>query len=167
MGETIKLNLGCGPKILDGWVNVDLDPRADVHADLRELPFDDSYADVIQAIHVIEHFYAWDVHKVLKEWMRVLKPGGEIILECPDILKCARNIVAAAERGEIANPRLSIWGLYGDPGYRSELMLHKWGYLPETLMGELTSVGFVDVREETPQTHMKTLRDLRVTGVKP
>lgn len=146
---------------------MDLDPRADIQADLRELPFEDSHADIIQAIHVIEHFQAWDVQKVLREWKRVLKPGGRLILECPDLVKCARHIVAAADKGELANPRVSIWGIFGDPREGNPLMMHPWGYTPETLQGELINAGFIDVREEQPQTHLRGIRDMRVTGAKP
>lgn len=162
----IKLNLGSGCNPMEGWINVDLDPRADVNSDLRGLPFEDAYADVIQAIHVIEHFYYWDIQPLLKEWKRVLKPGGLIILECPDLIKCCLNIINAICQGGLPSPRMSIWGLYGDPNYKNELMMHKWAYMPVTLMAELQNAGFDSVKEEIPQFHKKD-RDMRVTGVKP
>jgi predicted SAM-dependent methyltransferase len=61
----MKLNLGCGDKILPGYVNVDVAPsRAgrppDVLCDLRSLgPFEDASADEVLAVHVVEHFWRW------------------------------------------------------------------------------------------------------------
>lgn len=54
----IRLNLGCGRNIREGWVNADrsLLPGVDVVVDLeKELPFADDSADEILLSHVIEH----------------------------------------------------------------------------------------------------------------
>ena len=79
----IKLNLGCGAKILPKpYINVDLpnnwaDSKPDVEADLtKPLPFPDDYADEVMAIHVIEHFDRWEAPVILRDWVRVLKPGA-------------------------------------------------------------------------------------------
>ena len=89
--KSVKLNLGCGRRILEGYTNVDLPGnhsgiKPDVEADLRKLPFPDEHADEIMAVHVIEHFYVWEVMSVLDEWKRVLKTGGKIILELPNLM---------------------------------------------------------------------------------
>jgi SAM-dependent methyltransferase len=46
------------------------------------LPFGDNFFDVVANWHVIEHVS--DVRETLAEWLRVLKPGGLMILETPD-----------------------------------------------------------------------------------
>ena len=46
------------------------------------LPFDDECFDVVTSWHVIEHVA--DVRQTLTEWMRVVKPGGILVLETPD-----------------------------------------------------------------------------------
>jgi predicted SAM-dependent methyltransferase len=57
-----KLNLGCGDKILPGYVNVDVAAsrcglKPDVLCDLHRLtPFEDNTVDEILSVHVVEHF---------------------------------------------------------------------------------------------------------------
>lgn len=46
------------------------------------LPFDDGVFDVVCAWHVIEHVA--DVRQTLSEWVRVLRPGGLLVIETPD-----------------------------------------------------------------------------------
>lgn len=98
MDSQVKLNLGCGDKILEGYTNVDVaSERAgilpDIVCDIRNLDkFSDNFADEILAVHVVEHFWRWEVADILREWVRVLKPGGKMILECPNLKSRLRRI---------------------------------------------------------------------------
>ena len=50
--------------------------KPDAICDIRMLDkFCDNYADEIMAVHVVEHFWRWEVVEILREWARVLKPG--------------------------------------------------------------------------------------------
>lgn len=52
----------------------------DVVCDIRKLGnFPDNFADEILDVHVVKHSWRWEVVEILKEWVRVLKPGGKII----------------------------------------------------------------------------------------
>ena len=174
----IKLNLGCGNKlypIKDNWINVDIVTPKElpegvvfVEANLLELPFENDHVDEIHAYHVIEHFYRSDVPAVLAEWFRVLKPGGVVVLEQPDIVKCAANIIHGMTQGDLEEVnRLGILGFFGDGSSDQPYMSHKWGWYPQSLGSVLDSVGFINIRPQDAQTHMKTLRDFRIIGVKP
>ena len=61
----VKLNLGCGDKILEGYINIDTaserkERKPDIIADIRDLKkIKTAIADEILAVHVIEHFYYW------------------------------------------------------------------------------------------------------------
>jgi predicted SAM-dependent methyltransferase len=158
----MKLNLGCGNHPLEGYLNVDLNPKfADVISDVRNLSsFEDGEAEEILATHLIEHFYIWEVQDILKEWKRVLKPGGSIYLECPNLRRC---IAMLLEGGY--GDRFTMWGLYGDPGHKEPLMCHKWGYTPETLAAELQKAGFVDIG--MCETVKVQGRDMRLVATKP
>lgn len=119
------------------------------------------------SIHVFEHFYVWEAPALIQEWRRLLKPGGLIALELPDILKCCRNILQGLESSHHPD-QLGLWGLYGDPRDQDPYMCHRWGWSPRTLMKFLAAQGFDHVREEQPKWHPagKGTRDMRVVAVK-
>ena len=69
----MKLHLGCGSRHLEGFINVDINSEAaDIHFDIRSLPFKDGSVDEIYACHVLEHFGRNEFKAVLNEWVRVL-----------------------------------------------------------------------------------------------
>ena len=64
------------------YVTGDLDsPWADHHFDVHSIPFDDGSFDIIMANHLMEHVD--DDHAVLREFYRVLRPGGWGVLQVP------------------------------------------------------------------------------------
>lgn len=174
VADSLRLNLGCGDKILPGYLNVDVAPsRAgkvpEIICDLHVLPFDGDSADEILSVHVIEHFWRWEVQDVLREWVRVLKPGGRMILECPNLIAACqeilRNPVSAKEEG--MECQRSMWVLYGDPSWRDPLMVHRWGYTPESLAEIMRQSGLINVRQEPAQFKLREPRDMRIVGMKP
>jgi predicted SAM-dependent methyltransferase len=83
---SLKLNLGSGPRLRTGWINIDVDPRADLHLDVRRgLPFPDGSCAELYAEHLLEHFaFPGEVETILRDWSRVLAPGGVLSLGVPD-----------------------------------------------------------------------------------
>jgi SAM-dependent methyltransferase len=81
----MKLNLGCGYNIRQGWLNLDRNatPGVDVvcNLDSENLPFDTNTFSVVLASHVLEHVD--DLNRVMKEIYRVLKPGGKAVIVFP------------------------------------------------------------------------------------
>ena len=171
----VKFNLGCGDKIIPGYINIDTaserkDKKPDIVADIRDLrTIKTAIADEILAVHVIEHFFYWEVVPLLKSWRRVLKPGGKINLECPNLLHACKMITENPSKASLPdqNGQMSMWSLYGDPSWNDPLMCHKWGYTPDSLMSILTTAGFSDVRQEAAQFKLKEPRDMRITGINP
>ena len=156
----MKLNLGSGNRPLQGYIGVDLAPNADIQCDLRKLEFaEDNSVEEIIAIHVIEHFYKWEVQPLLQEWRRVLKPGGKIILECPNIKKAAHAFLMGA------GDQMGMWAFYGNPELKNEFHCHHWGYTPETLIYELQLAGFRETQSKQAQFKMP-VRDMRVEAIK-
>ena len=156
----MRLNLGCGSKKIEGFIGVDI-KHADVVADIRKLPFDDESADEIMAIHVCEHFYVREILGVIKEWRRVLKPDGVMVLELP----CLDKVLQHFAKGSPEN--FTLWPLYGDPGTHKdgEPALHKWCWSREQFAFMLHGAGMREIREEVPHYHQPT-RDMRFVCVK-
>lgn len=171
-----KLNLGCGRHVLDGWVNVDVQvslkaPRSpEILCDLKTIPLPDGCAEEVMAIHVFEHFYFWETPAVLAEWRRLLTPGGSLVLELPNLMKCCRNILEGRTlaRGGKDPDQLGMWGLFGDPRDNDPYMTHRWGWTPKTLRSLLESSGFAEVRETMPKWHRagRDHRDMRLEAIR-
>lgn len=82
------LHLGCGTKYLPGFLNIDANPfnRIDLWLDVRNgLPFPSRTVDSIYATHMFEHFYPDELNRLLRECVRVLKPGGGVRLIVPNL----------------------------------------------------------------------------------
>ena len=81
-----KLNLGAGNTVIEGF-----EPRDVKRGDsLIPLPDADGSVDEVRASHVLEHFPFGATHKILAEWVRVLKPGGVLKISVPDFQVVAR-----------------------------------------------------------------------------
>ena len=87
MTSPLKLNLGCGARKLEGYVNVDKEPLVDpdVVADLGApgWPFETSSVDEAAAEHVLEHLTAERFMAFMGELHRVCKPGAKVRVVLP------------------------------------------------------------------------------------
>ncbi|MDJ0507812.1 MAG: methyltransferase domain-containing protein [Crocosphaera sp.] len=89
-----KVNLGCGDRYTQGWVNLDFNsenPDVIPHNLLNSLPFSNEEVDVIYNSHFLEHFSLEDAKKILTECYRVLKKGGVIRIVVPDLESVCRE----------------------------------------------------------------------------
>jgi len=173
MTDAIKLNLGCGDKILPGYINVDAAAaRAgripDVIGDVRRLAHASDSVDEVLAVHVVEHFWRWEVVDILKEWVRVLKPGGKMILECPNLISACEAFLKDPDAASLpgAEGQRTMWVFYGDPQWRDPLMVHRWGYTPLSLARVMHDAGLKDLKQEPAQFKLREPRDMRITGIK-
>src|SRR3989338_9093921 len=165
----LKLNLGCGDKILEGYINVDVvesrsGMKPDVICDLHHLtPFSDASADEILSVHVVEHFWRWEVVDILKEWVRVLKPGGKMVLECPNLFSACMEFLRnpSLVSGPGPEGQRTMWVFYGDPRWQDPYMVHRWGYTPESLTTVMQEAGLSQMRQEPAQFKLREPRDMR------
>ncbi|HEY7095988.1 MAG TPA: methyltransferase domain-containing protein [Terriglobales bacterium] len=84
----VLLHLGCGPKYLEGFLNIDANPlvKTDLWLDVRNgLPFASESVDSIYATHMFEHFFDGELRCLLNECFRVLKPMAGIRLIVPNL----------------------------------------------------------------------------------
>jgi len=93
----MRLNLGCGNDIREGYTNVDFRelPGVDVVADLSQFPwpFDDGSAEEILLLDFLEHFPYAMTQAILLECYRVLDANGKLVIQVPDGLHTTRALI--------------------------------------------------------------------------
>jgi SAM-dependent methyltransferase len=170
VSEGIHLNIGCGAKTWPEFVNLDFPSnwsgrKPDIECDIRNIPLPDNHADSAYAIHVLEHFYRYETEDVLKEWIRVLKPGGKLIIEVPCLDKVIWLFGKYIQDKKEINQQATMWRLYGDPIYKNPAMVHKWCFSVQELIAQMQDVGLKDVKYSSPEYHSPDC-DMRITGTK-
>lgn len=159
--KEIKLHLGCGPKIQEGWVNIDNNydnnidlKKLDINMDLTEpLPFSDNYADKVFHEHFIEHLVKPEGEKFLKECYRVLKKGGVMRIGWPDIQKLMVAYVKRDRKYYDYIAPNAFWTKKDDSW--DELIPdffyswdHRYGYTRKHMERVLKSIGFREIRKK-------------------
>ena len=139
MSSTLKLNLGCGSDIKEGYVNIDMHYKAGVDvvcdiASLGELGYKDNTVDEIYMKEVLEHVSHLKIEHVLKRCHTLLKPKGKIYIKVPDMEECAKVILSGERLDEIM---LRIYGGQQYPGNE-----HKSGFTRTSLVVALEIAGF-------------------------
>jgi predicted SAM-dependent methyltransferase len=135
-----KLHLGCGKRYIPGFVHVDIAdyPHVDFKCDVADLSvFKSNTVELIYACHVLEHFKRDEVEQVLREWHRVLTPGGTIRIAVPDF-EAVLKVYQTSKELEL------IMGLlYGgqDDNYNFHRVVFDFKYLKQLL----EKVGFRQV----------------------
>ena len=83
VGRGLDIGFG-GDPIKPDAITVDKNPdfSPTVVCDAAKLPFPDNNFDYVYSSHCLEDFE--DTKAVLKEWLRVLKPGGNMVLFLPE-----------------------------------------------------------------------------------
>jgi predicted SAM-dependent methyltransferase len=102
-----RLNLGCGSRVHQDWVNVDfVSAGPGVRAyDLRKgIPYADDFFDVVYHSHILEHFKRQRAGAFLRECYRVLKRGGVLRVAVPDLERIARDYLEAFEKASQGLP---------------------------------------------------------------
>ena len=142
----MKLNLGCGPILLDGYLNCDMfNPQASLTCNALKLPFKDNSIEEICSYHLIEHFDFRQGFELLNEWCRVLRQGGAVLIECPNFdALCRKYIELPPEE------KFHVYqGMFGMPWY--EGMGHKFVYSPDQLAWHLSQCGYENIAQSPQQ----------------
>jgi len=134
----LRLNLGSGIDYREGFLNIDLfDTSADASWDIRKLPLNNGTVAQIVAYDVIEHIGLNDIIPMLKEWHRVLKNNGEVIILTPDMASVCEAFLKNPEDDWSYAP------IYGNQD--GEGQFHKCGFTPKRLFKMLGYAGFRSV----------------------
>ncbi|HEX8910953.1 MAG TPA: methyltransferase domain-containing protein [Humisphaera sp.] len=128
----MKLHIGSGDRRIAGFLNVDVrpGPNTDVvgHAgDLSQVR--DASVDTLFAHALFEHVYVGHQLPVLREWRRVMVPGGLIVcLGLPNFRAICELYLAGAPG--IVSPRFDLFEVYrythGDPEHAAPKAWPAW-----------------------------------------
>jgi 2-polyprenyl-3-methyl-5-hydroxy-6-metoxy-1,4-benzoquinol methylase len=118
--------------------------------------------------HNLEHVFAHEVELVLRAFLRVLRPGGQVMIATPDLQSIGEAIGAGRLEDTLyespAGPISALDMLYGHGASiarGNEFMAHRTGFTAKTLRGKLRAAGFEAI--EVNRDKM----ELRATGRKP
>jgi SAM-dependent methyltransferase len=175
MTEHTLLHVGCGPSRkadttqafnTPAWRELRLDIDPSVEPDIIGTMTDmsavaDRSVDAIFSSHNIEHLYPFEVPVALREFRRVLKPDGFVVLTCPDLQSVA-ELIAADKLLETAytSPLGPISAIDIVYGHRRALadgnlyMAHRCGFTLRALVGLLTEMGFANVAGRRRRAHL-------------
>lgn len=167
--KNIKLNIGSGGIEHPGYLSVDLhDRRANIIMDVQKLDFPENSVSEILAIHVFEHLSPYKAADNLKAWWTILKPGGKLIMEMPDIEQLCKRFVNATtgERYGILNAVYGSVNTTGE-GEPSEITSpHLFGWWPQSIWDHLSNAGFVNI-QFGPEMFPHPESNMHVEGTKP
>lgn len=170
--EQIKLNIGIGnSKFGDNFIGIDANDGklTDVIFDITKLskviPVES--IDEIYSRHTIEHLSRKKIHKIIGEWVSLLKPNGKITLNFPDLDRYVDFYTK--HRDQIPIQEFSKW-IYGNQ--KDKYDLHRTGLngklISETL--ESFNVKILSVLGATVYVKMPRKRRIiigtEVIGVK-
>jgi len=159
----MKLHIGCGDIYLSGFCNVDIVGKIVTHKKLgtnldhyydgrvvgcpdeifvdkimdlkKPWDFDDNSIDEIVLIQVIEHFNPRDASFILSQIKRVLKSGGKLLIDFPDIVKTVQLY-------SVEDPDFMFRHIYCSQ--RNDHLIHYWGYTEKTFFSFLGE-GWADI----------------------
>ena len=158
--KEIKLNLGCASRLLEGYINVDMDsleqlekryPTVDMtasrklkflQADVLDLPLPAESVDEIRADALVEHLSFLEESRFFYEMKRLLKPGGILKFAVPDFEDLARKWLDAQDewkdffRNDEEAIKQEHW--FGQYSYSAD---NRWGYLMAGIFGPQNGEG--------------------------
>jgi len=154
----MKLNVGCGPNLLDGYVNIDTDNiglmrkrypgtifSEDAHIytyDIFNLPYNEESVDEIIANSLLEHLSFEEEPAFLREMLRLLKPNGIFTFSVPNFEKIVKRWLEAKDDWKdfyrTDDEAISATHWFGTYSYDQD---NRWGYLTAMLYGNQNGKG--------------------------
>ena len=157
------LHVGCGPQNKsqikgfnnDNWKEIRFDIDKNVNPDivgtLTDMKLvDTGSVDAVYSSHNIEHIYPHEVPIALKEFYRVLKDDGIVVITCPDLQSVCEAVVEdklleplyETSEGDKISPIDILYGWRLPIAEGNEYMAHKGGFTYSVLNTAFFEAGF-------------------------
>ena len=148
-----KLHLGCGDNNIKNFINTDTINRVgEYHVNIcLKLPFKNDSLEVIYSSHLVEHIYRKEFIKHIKECLRVLKPGGKVIIPTPGLKELVTIMYSYSPDKKLLTDSFQqyfndkITGSSMMNGCMHLLFGHKYLYDADELRQILTEAGFKNI----------------------
>lgn len=141
-----KLHLGCGKRYLNDYIHIDINEfdHVDYISSVDNLSmFENNTITEIYASHLLEYFDKYEIITVLKEWKRVLKPGGVLKIAVPDFKNLVKVYNKTLDISNVEGPISGRWEIKKDG--ESQILHHKQIFDENKLTNLLKSIGFENV----------------------
>lgn len=152
-----KLHIGCADRPLDGWLNTEYEfraPLSEIYLDAsKRFPIPSDSIDFVFSEHMIEHVPLAAAYNMLRECLRVLKPGGRVRISTPPLEYLVKLLVRPEQEDEdyllfhhrewsadspVFTPAVAVADYYTKWG-------HRFVYDEPTLRALMTKAGFVSI----------------------
>jgi len=143
------LNAGCGKIYKKGFINIDaFDTEvADIRCSVTSLPFKSGKFKNIECHHVLEHLGYIGAIYCLHEFFRILKTGGKIEIETPDIQSSFKKFLKYKSQASRSLILSWIFGI-SSPGLSHKILF------PKLLLKKmLKNTGFTNIRFYKTRPH--------------
>jgi predicted SAM-dependent methyltransferase len=158
--KLIVLNVGCGYPLRqrlhpsfhgDEWqeLRLDVDPavKPDILCSITDMaPVGTASVDAVWSSHNLEHLHYHEVPRALGEFLRVLRPGGMLLVTMPELV-AADTLEDEAYRSPSGpiTPLDMIYGHSASLAQGNRYMAHKTGFTLRTLQQHLVGAGFANI----------------------
>ena len=117
--------------------------KPDMICDIRSIPEEDNVFDMALASHVLEHLPMRDTEAAVREWLRIVKPGGKLVIRVPNLQYACRKVANGEQTFDYQQDgitmqyhHLMIYGLQSTPG-----QFHMNGFTQDSLMKLAVATG--------------------------
>ena len=120
----------------------------DRYGDLRALPYEVDTVDEIRSVQSLEHLDMKEGPRVLRHWRELLRPGGMLHVDVPDLEETARQLLAQPDEPSKEWYYRLVYG-----SQKNAYAFHKNGFSPARLEWMLREAGFREVRHVPNTIH--------------
>lgn len=165
----MKLEIGSGTRPTPGYEHADINPdlpHLEYVCPMDAIPVEDNTFEEVRTVHVIEHVPVATAKKALREWLRILQPGGMAHIDTPNIRRNANLYLNGGWDGDFSGltpeekdvcslngvPNKTLWLNFKAFSSDKPFDSHFWNADPELLTALCLEAGFsrAEVAQENP-----------------